>query len=47
MSEGLAQGLHVAAGVGFEPVTFQTQGTEPITPYKPVLINIVLNYVTA
>ena len=28
MREGLAQGLYVAARVGFEPVTFCTEGTE-------------------
>jgi len=30
-SEGLTQGPYVAAGVGFEPATFRTQGTEPTT----------------
>src|SRR6218665_1303514 len=30
-SEGLAQGPYIAARVGFEPVTFWTQGTEPTT----------------
>src|SRR6218665_2562837 len=35
MSEGLAQGPYAAARVEFEPVTLQTQGTEPATepPY--------------
>ena len=28
-AEGLAQGPYVAARVGFEPATFQTEGTEP------------------
>ena len=28
-SEGLAQGPHVAARVGFEPATLRTEGTEP------------------
>jgi len=31
MSEGLAQGPYVAAGVGFEPATLRTQGTELTT----------------
>ena len=30
-SEELAQGPHAADRVGFEPVTFRTQGTEPTT----------------
>jgi len=30
-SEGLAQGSYVAAGMGFEPATLRTQGTEPTT----------------
>ena len=33
MNEGLAQGPYVAAGVGFEPETFRTQGTEPTTEH--------------
>jgi len=33
-SEGLAQGPYVAAGVGFEPATFQTEGAE-LTPEPP------------
>jgi len=28
VSEGLAQGPYVAAGVGFEPATLRTQDTE-------------------
>ena len=33
MRERLAQGLYVAAGVGFEPATLRTQGTtEPPHP---------------
>ena len=28
-SEGLAQGPYVVAGVGFEPATLRTEGTEP------------------
>ena len=31
MSEGLTQGPYVVAGVGFEPMSFRTQGTEPTT----------------
>ena|SRR6218665_1892529 len=31
MNEGLAQGPYVAARVGFEPATYQTEGTEPTT----------------
>ena len=34
MSEGLAQGLFVAARVGFERATVQTQGTESTMPHK-------------
>ena len=34
MSEGLAQGLHGAARVGFKPATLQTQGTELTTEPK-------------
>ena len=30
-SEGLARGLYMAAGMGFEPANFQTQDTEPTT----------------
>ena len=39
MSEGLAQGPYVAAGVGFAPATLRTQSTEPITePPCPISI---------
>ena len=31
VNEGLAQGTYVAARVGIEPTTYQTQGTEPTT----------------
>ena len=31
MSEGLAQGPYVAAGVGFKSATLRMQGTEPTT----------------
>ena len=31
MGEGLAQGPYVAARVGFEPATFQTQDTKTTT----------------
>ena len=34
VNEGLAQGPYMVVGVGFEPVTFQTQGTE-LTPEPP------------
>ena len=41
MREGLAQGPYMAAGVDFEPVTFQTQGTELTTePPRPIIFNI-------
>ena len=37
-SVGLAKGLYVAARVGFEPVTFLTEGTEPTTePPRPYI----------
>jgi len=35
MSEGLAQGPYMAAGVGFEPATIWTQGTEITEPPPP------------
>ena len=39
MSEGLAQGSYVVARVGFEPATFQTQGTELTTePPSPTML---------
>jgi len=39
-SEGLAQGPYVAARVGFEFATFQTQGTEPTTePLHPIIMS--------
>src|SRR6218665_2702769 len=31
VSEGLAQGPNVAAGVGFDPAALRTEGTEPTT----------------
>ena len=38
MSEGLAQGSYMVARVGFEPATFQTQGTEPtIEQQRPTI----------
>jgi len=40
MSEGLAQGPYVAAGVGSEPATLWTQGTELTTESPcPTTIN--------
>jgi len=44
VSEGLAQGNYVAARVGFEPATFQTEGTEPHTepPRPATLVGSVL-----
>ena len=40
-SEGLAQGPYMAARVGFEPATLQTQGTKPYllatTPHTVLL----------
>jgi len=36
VSEGFAQGLYMAAGVGLKPVTFRAQGTELATePPRP------------
>ena len=35
MSEGLAQGLYVTAGVGFEPVTLRMKDTEPLSHHAP------------
>ena len=44
-SGGLAQGPYVAATVRFEPATFQTQGTKPVTePWRPtskLLVNLM------
>ena len=43
MIEGLAQGLYVAARVGFEAVTLRTQGTEfTMEPPRPQM-NIYLH----
>ena len=39
MSEGLAKGPYVAARVGFEPVTFWMQGTEPTTEPPHLTMN--------
>jgi len=51
VSEGLAQGPYVAAGVGFESVTLQTQGTElklshhaPQSMHVIMVINIIINH---
>ena len=41
MSEGLAQGPYLAAGVGFEPANLRTQGTE-LTKEPPRPVNIFL-----
>ena len=45
MSEGLAQGTYVAARMGFEPPTLQTQGTElatePPCPTLGVYISLI------
>ena len=41
VSEELAQAPYVKARVGFEPMTFQTQGTEPSTePPFPIYIYV-------
>ena len=38
LSEGLAQGTYVAAGVEFEPAIIRAQGTEIITqPPRPTM----------
>jgi len=43
MTKGLAKGPYVAARVGFEPATFQTQGTKPKTePPRPKCIQSAL-----
>ena len=40
-SEGLAQGSYVEDGVGLEPATLRTQGTEPTTePPRPIHIKM-------
>ena len=43
MNDGLAKGPYVAARVGFEPMTFRTQGTEPTTE-PPCLTTQKLRY---
>ena len=44
-SEGLVQGLYVAARVGFEPVTLLLQGTEPTTePPRPPIYSHLQDY---
>ena len=48
MSEGLAQGPHVAAGMGFEPTTVRTPRTDPNTkPPRPTSITPSVLTVTA
>ncbi len=43
LSEGLAQGTYVAAGVEFEPAIIRAQGTEIITqPPRPSIISVYL-----
>ena len=43
MSEGLAQGPYVTAGVGFEPATFWTEGANlPLSHHAPQVIILKL-----
>jgi len=46
MSEGLAQDSYEAAGVGFKPAIFWTQGTEPATEPPLQLCKLTIEALT-